>query len=476
MTLFSNQPSDDGLPGQARFLAMLAVMLTTTMNVFDGAMVNIALPQMANALHVSVSDTVWVVNSYLLSVAMSLAVFSALAVRIGFRKQFLFGLIVFTLASAGCALSTSLPMLVVMRFIQGIGGSATLSIAPALLRRIFPSRLLGQILGINALLIASCTAIAPLISGSILVTLSWSWLFVINLPLGVVAIVLSKQFLPKSSLLNMGSFDKTGAVLSAIMLGAVILCANAFSGKNGIDTSEALVYIVLALASGVGFVYRQRRATAPLMPLSIFANIRFSLSASTSLVSFIAQGMTFIALPFLFESIYGYSPFISALLFLPWPIGIILIAPFAGKLSDRKNPAVISSLGLLIFAIGLALLSTLGEQVNLVSIVWRSFICGIGFGMFQSPNNREMMANVIHEHSSYASGVLAIMRTFGQCLGTAFIGIILSNISSFDDVAARFAVVRVGLLLATIAVIVAMLVSASRIEFKWFKRVSTKQV
>lgn len=139
MELFSNQPGDDGLPGRPRLMAMLAVMTTVTMAVFDGSMVNIALPNIARALGVSASDAVWVANGYLLAAAMTLAIFAALATRLGFRQIFVFGLSLFTLASAGCALSTSLEMLVLMRILQGIGGAAVLSISPAILRSVFPT-------------------------------------------------------------------------------------------------------------------------------------------------------------------------------------------------------------------------------------------------------------------------------------------------------------------------------------------------
>ena len=463
MTLFMSQTGDDGLPSKERLFAMLALMITTTMTVFDGSMINIALPKMSTSLGVSPSEVIWVANGYLLAVAMSLVFFSALATRVGFRKQFIGGLIVFTVSSVGCALSSTLSELVVMRFIQGIGGAATLSIAPAFLRMVFPSRLLGRVMGINALIIATCTAVAPLISGVLLVTLSWPWLFMINIPLGVVALLFSKRFLPKSTGIDTRSLDKLGALFSVIMMGSTILFANSFSRiTNDYNEQQALFFLVTALLSGIAFVYRQRITIAPLLPLEIFSNQRFSLSAITSFMSFIAQGMTFIALPFLYESVYGYSPLTSSLLFIPWPIGIVLVAPHAGKLADKKNPAMISTLGLVVFGIGLLLLISFSQTPSVLDIAWRSLVCGIGFGLFQSPNNREMMANVETNYSSYASGILAMMRTFGQCLGTAIIGIILSHSDSLASSSSN--AVHLGLWIAFGAVFLAILFSVSRIK------------
>lgn len=476
MELFSDQPGDDGLPGRERSFAMIAVMLMAAMVVFDGSMVNIALPQIARALNVSSGDAVWVSNAYLLSAAMTLAIFAALGSRIGFRALFTGGLIVFTLASLGCALSSSLEMLIVMRLLQGIGGAATLSIGPAILRSVFPNRLLGRILGMNALLIAASTAIAPVLGGTMLSAMSWQWLFAINIPLGILAVILALRVIPGKTTQTTEPFDVAGAVLSAVMLGALIMAANSFSHPNNeaLSLTTAITYGLIAIVAGVAFVLRQQRAPKPLLPLSMFASARFSLAALTSLASFVSQGITFIALPFLFQNVYGYSAFTSALLFTPWPIGIILAAPRAGRLADTYSPAVISTVGLCLFAVGLLLLAQLPEHAQMWDICLRSLLCGIGFGCFQSPNNREILSNASRENSGYASGILAIMRTFGQCLGAAIVGVILSifvqtgsgqagnalSVSAMQEAQA----VRLSLWVAVAATFLAIAVSVSRMK------------
>ncbi|MGC6389051.1 MFS transporter [Ewingella sp. S1.OA.A_B6] len=465
MALFSDQPGDEGLPGRERGLAMAAVMTMTTMAVFDGSMVNIALPQIARTLNVSAGSTVWVSNGYLLSAAMTLAIFAALASKFGFRALFTLGLSVFTLASVGCALSSSLDMLIAMRVLQGIGGAATLSIGPAILRSVFPNRLLGRILGLNALMIGTSTAVAPVLGGTILSAMSWQWLFAINIPLGIIALILTLRVIPNNPASGREAFDFAGAVLSAVLLGALIMAADAFSHTGTGDVVTALTYGLIAVIAGVGFIWRQRRAPKPLLPLNMFASSRFSLAALTSLASFVSQGITFVALPFLFQSVYGYSAFYSALLFTPWPIGIILAAPHAGRLADRYPAAIISTIGLSVFALGLILLAQLPEHPQAWDIGLRSLICGIGFGCFQSPNNREMLSNASRENSGYASGVLAIMRTFGQCLGTAFVGVILSIYAAKGAVQEGHAV-QLSLWVAVIATLLAMAISVSRLRKK----------
>jgi len=463
MELFSDKPGDEGLPGRERGFAMAAVMIMATMAVFDGSMVNIALPQIAHALDISAGAAVWVSNGYLLSASMTLAIFAALASRIGFRPLFAAGLTVFTLASLGCALSSSLDMLIIMRVLQGIGAAATLSIGPAILRSVFPNRLLGRILGLNALMIATSTAVAPVLGGTILSAMSWQWLFAINIPLGIIAVILTLRVVPSNPASTRQPFDTAGAILSAVALGALIMAAESFAHPGNDKLATAITYGLTAIIAGVAFVWRQRRAPKPLLPLGMFASTRFTLAAFTSLASFVSQGITFVALPFLFQSVYGYSAFVSALLFTPWPLGIILAAPHAGRLADRYPAAIISTVGLAVFAVGLLLLAQLPAQPQVWDIGLRSFICGLGFGCFQSPNNREMLSNASRENSGYASGVLAIMRTFGQCLGAACVGVILT-IYSASSVLQEARAVQVSLWVAVMATVLASVISLSRLR------------
>jgi DHA2 family multidrug resistance protein-like MFS transporter len=470
MTLFSDLPGDEGLPGPKRRLAMIAVMTATAMTVLDGSMVNVALPQIARALDAPAGAALWVANAYLLAVAMTLATFAALAGRLGFGRLFAGGLAVFTLASLGCALSSSVEMLTAMRVLQGVGGAAGLSIGPAILRTVFPNRLLGRILGLNALLVAAGTAVGPSLGGILLSWLGWPWLFAINVPLGAAGLVLGLRAVPDDPQAVSTRFDGAGAVLSAAAMGAFIMaadaCARLGTAPQAQQAQQALaIYGSIAVLAGWAFLRRQRRAAAPLVPLDMFASPRFSLAALTSLVSFFGQGITFVALPFLFQTVYGDSALHSALLFTPWPIGIMLAAPHAGRLADRYPAAVLSSVGLALLAAGLLCLALLPAQAQAWDIAWRNLLCGIGFGLFQSPNNREMLSNVARERSGAASGVLAIMRTFGQCFGTAVVGIVLSTFDSgLAGGAAGMHAIRLCLALAVASTVMALAVSVSRIR------------
>lgn len=421
--LFETRPEDDGLPGPQRRLAMLVLVLGTLMAVLDGGIVNIALPTLARELDISESRAVWITNIYQLVSASTLLAFAALSRLIGRHRLYIGGLGVFTLASLACALSNSVEWLLASRMVQGLGAAAMLSIGPSMYRVIFPSRLLGSAIGLGALVVAFGIAFGPSLGGLILYLASWPWLFAINVPIGITALVLALHALPREAR-EAGRFDWPGALLSMVMVSGFVFALDR-AGHGNASVAMLLPLVVSMGCLGL-FVWRQRRAISPLVPLVIFREPRFSVAAIISMLAFIAQGASFVGLPFLFQSGMGLSPIAAALLFTPWPMALMLTGPFAGRLADRFNPTLISSLGLSIFLLGMLSLAMLGETANASDIVWRVALCGIGYGTFQAPNNREMIGSVALEYSANASGVLASVRTFGQALGTAMVGMMLA--------------------------------------------------
>lgn len=421
--LFASLPEDDGLYGSRRVFAVAIVLLGTTMAVLDSSIVSVALPTIAKELDVDPARVVWVTNAYQLATAVTIVAFAALGDMIGYRLIYTAGLVVFTAASLACAVSPSLEMLIVSRVVQGIGCSAMMSVGPALNRHIFPQRLLGSALGLTALTVATSSAAGPMIGGLMLAVLDWPWLFAINVPLGILAVSFALRALPTNPRRG-GGFDYAGAILSGSAMGAFVIGVDGLSKDYSAGTVATL--LIVSVVAGFGFVIRQRQTIHPLLPLKIFNSVRFSFAAVTSLCSFISQGLTFLTLPFLFQSVYGYTPLMSGLLFTPWPLTIAFAAPIAGRLADRFSARVLSTVGLAVLAAGLALLALLGSAASPADIIWRGAICGLGFGFFQSPNNRELLGNVPKTLSGAASGVLASARTFGQSVGAAVAAIILA--------------------------------------------------
>lgn len=423
---------EDGLPERTRGLALAVLIIGTVMAVLDSSIANVALPTLSRELHVDAARSIWVVNAYQVAVTMLLLPFASLGDVLGLRKVYTAGIAVFTLGSLGCALSSTLAMLVVWRVVQGVGAAALMSIAPALMRTIFPAAMLGTAVGISAFTVASSSAAGPTIGGSILAIAPWPWIFAVNVPIGLFDTVFATRVLPKMRG-NGARFDVASALLSGPALALVVI------GLEGISRHVAPALIVAMLATsvalGIAFVRRQRALAHPMLPLDLFAMPRFSLAAATSLCSFTAQGIAFVALPFLFQGAYGFSPFVAGLLFTPWPLAIAIAAPLAGRLSDRLPPVRLSTIGLGILALGLALLAGLPTRPTALDIVWRAIVCGIGFGFFQAPNNRELLGSAPRNRSGSAGGILATMRLSGQSLGAACVAIVLGSAATASALA-----------------------------------------
>lgn len=422
--LFETRPEDDGLPGRERRLAVLALITGTSMAVIDATMINIALPSIGRDLGIDASRSVWVVSLFQVVCAASLLLCAALSQLVSRRRLYLAGLSLFTVAALGAGLSTSFEMLLACRALQGLGAAATLSIGPSLYRLIFPSRLLGSAMGLSALVVAGGYASGPTLGGLVLAVADWPWLFALNVPLGLAAFALAYRALP-AELRRAGGFDALGAGLSAAALASAFLAMDGLG--HGAGWPRVTGCLAVSLLAGGLFLRRQRRASHPLLPLAMFAVPRFSLALVVSGLAFVAQGLAFVALSFLYQQQRGYSPLETAWLFTPWPLTIMVAAPLAGRLADRVNPAVLSSLGLAILLAGLACLALLPDEASILDSLWRTALCGLGFGLFQAPNNREVMLNTRQAHSANASGMLSTTRTIGQSLGVALVGLCLAT-------------------------------------------------
>ena len=457
----------DGLPLSGRWPAVVVLSIGIVLAVLDTSIANVALPTIGRELHTDAALTIWVVNAFQIGVMITLLPFAALGDSIGYRRVYSGGLAVFTLGSLACALSHSLPLLIASRAFQGIGAAGIMSVAPALFRNVFPNRLLGQALGISALVVASSSAAGPTVGGAILAVLPWPWLFAVNVPLGTLDFFLARRLLP-SKTGNGHPFDVPSALLSGPAIALLIVALDGFAHRN-----PPLVTTLLLAASALllfVFVHRQRHLKYPMLRLELFGIERFSLAAATSLSSFTAQGLAVVALPFLYQVAFGYTPLAAGLLLTPWPLTIMVAAPLAGHLADRYPPPLLATGGLAVFSAGLALLALLPAHPATADIIWRSIVCGAGFGFFQAPNNRELMGSAPRQYSGNASGVLATVRITGQSLGAAIVAVVLGTAGatllehSIDASAGFEAPLRLALWIASAFAGTAALVSALRLR------------
>lgn len=437
------------------YAAVIAILMVLVMTVLDVTLVNVALPVLADGFGISNSETVWIVTIYQLAITMLLLPLSSVGDLFSYRRNFLAGVVVFTASSALCAASQGFTMILVARALQGVGAACVMSVNIALTRLIYPREILGRGLALNAMVIAIATAAGPTIAGVILSFASWHWLFLINIPFGVTAFILGKKLLPANPARNdKRGFDWVSGIENMIVFGLIFYALGSFARKG-----DLLTNICLLCAGGmtaVLYVRRQFGRKSPMLPVDLFGIRLYSLSIATSVCSFIAQNLAMISLPFLFLNSYGFAEITTGLLMTPWPLATMVVSPLAARFVERHNPGLTAAAGMAVYAVGLILILTLSGPVSEWDVAWRMAVCGLGFGMFQTPNNIVMVIATPVSRTGGAGGMQSTARLVGQTLGATIVTVV------FATIAAPMKSVDVCLCLALALALVAGVFSISR--------------
>jgi DHA2 family multidrug resistance protein-like MFS transporter len=418
---FSTAIPQDGLAQPQRFWAVAAVALGLIMAVLDGAIANVALPTIAGDLHVSPHDSVSIINAYQIAVIVLLLPLASLGEIYGYKRIFQVGVVVFTCASLACSLSVTIDQLTLARVVQGCGAAGEMSVTGALIRFAYPRARLGRGLAFNALIVAGSTAAAPSIASAILAVAHWEWLFAINVPIGIACFALAWRALPLSPRSAM-RFDIVSALLSGLTFGVGMVGIMGLTHVRGWPL--AVAELAVGVIAGVFLVRRQLSRKEPLLPIDLLRIPLFRLSIMTSVFSFCAQMLAFVAIPFFVQDILGRSEVATGLLMTPWPLFVMIVAPIAGRLSDRFPAGLLGGIGLGVYALGLGLTALLPAHPTDFDICWRLAIAGAGFGLFQSPNNRAIMSAAPRNRSGGANGMLGLARLSGQTLGATIAALV----------------------------------------------------
>jgi MFS transporter, DHA2 family, multidrug resistance protein len=442
---------DDGLPTPQRYWAMLTIGLAITMSVLDSSIANVALPTIAKDMAATPATAIWIVNAYQLAITITLLPLASLGEIHEYRRVYRAGLVVFTAASLACALSHSIVALTAARIVQGLGAAGIMSVNAALVRFIYPRASLGRAIGINAVTVSVAAAVGPTVAAMILSVASWEWLFAINVPIGAAALLLTRA-LPATPR-GRHRFDWIGGLLNAGAFGLTI------AAIDGVGHHQSLAMIAAeaagALAIGAALMWRESHQAWPLLPVDLLRIRVFSLSVATSICSFIAQTMAYVALPFYLQAHLGRSAVETGLLMTPWPLMTAALAPIAGRLADRYPAGMLGGIGLAVFGAGVGTMALLPAEPTTVDIVWRMALCGAGFGLFQSPNNRAIINAAPRERSGGASGMLGTARLLGQTTGAAMVALVFGLGGT--------GATRVALAAASAIALIAALVSSLRL-------------
>lgn len=405
----------DGLPAPRRHWALAGLWIGMAMSVLDSAIVNIALPPIARDLGVSSALSTWVVTAYQIAIVMALLPCAALGERLGYNRVYLGGLVLFVLLSLGCALAPDLAVLAGCRFGQGLGAAAMMAVNGAQMRFVWPRALLGRGIGYNALVISCSAAVGPALAALILSLASWPWLFLINIPLGLLALMLvarSAPNLPPATRL----FDGQSALLNAAMSGALFLAAS--DAAHGNLSPWSVIAGAAGVASGLLLARRARSMPRPLLPLDLLRIAPMRRAYAASVCAFASQMALFVSAPFLFMDHLGVKAATVGLLLLPFPLGLACSSPVAGRLAARPWAGLMSALGLCLLAGALVMIALLLPiRPPLALIMLATWLCGIGFGLFQVPNNHVMLQSGPADRAGAAAGMLSLCRLLGQTAG-----------------------------------------------------------
>ena len=408
----------DGLPTPRRYWAVAAILSTIGMTVLDGSITNVALPTIARELDVVPATSIWIVNAYQLAIVVSLLPFASLGENLGYRRVFIAGLTVFTVASAACALSTSFWPLLIARTVQGFGGAAAMSMFGGLVRLTYPNTQLGRGIGYNAITVATCSTIGPTLSSFLLSFSPWPILFAVNVPIGLAAIWMAVRALPQNEPARR-PLDWTSAVMNAVTLGLLVVSLNYF-GKTPVLSTAGLA---IAAIAGVMLYRRESGRPAPLVPLDLLRTRAFVMPVIGSTCYFGAQAMALVSLPFYLQHTMHLTQVQTGFFVTPWAMGTVAAAMVAGRLADRFPTQILSSIGAVLIGTALILLAALPATNLLIGVM---VLGGVGAGLFQTPNNRALLMAAPRSRSGSAGGMQSISRQLGMTVGTALVALILS--------------------------------------------------
>ena len=414
-------PMTDGLPLPRRLYAIGAISFGTALIIIDGGVANVALPTIARDLDVDPSAVVSIVTIYQLTLVMLMLPFAALGERIGLKRMYQLGQLIFTVATLLCFFARSLPFLLIVRGAQAVGAAAALSLSSALLRQIYPAKQLGRGLGINSVVVTSSAAAAPTLGGLVLAVAPWPWVFASAIPFALVSLALGFA-LPDPAPRD-EPFDMVGAVMCATMFGLII--GRSESAVHGNSPVLSAAIVLVGIYVGVQFVRRERQDEKPILPIDLMARPVIALSVIGGFTAFTASMTLLISTPFRLHDL-GFTAAEIGACIAPWPLTNMVVAPLAGYLSDRIPAGILGGIGMTISIAALSLLATMPADPTYFEVAWRMALCGSGFGIFLPPNARLIIGSAAKERAAAAGGLVSTVRLVGQTSGATLVAALLA--------------------------------------------------
>lgn len=409
---------EDKIVQKNRWKILVSISMFTFMSTLDGSIVNIALPTISKDMIVPMNQAEWIVSIYLMVVCACLLLFGKIGDSFGKIKIFRLGMIIFTIGSLLCGFNHSLGFLLFARVVQAIGASMTMATNTGIITEFFPMNERGRALGSIGAFVSLGAIAGPGLGGLILAQFSWSYIFWINVPVGIITMILSQRFLPKDITMSKQKTDMLGFATFALFI--LTFFGGVFLGQErGFLTSIPLVLFALAVVSFVLFVMVEKKVPMPLISFSIFKNKIFSMSLLTATLIFSSNFFINVVVPFYLQNARGLSPSYAGMLMMVFPLLMVIGSPLSGYLTDKVGPQIL-------VLVGLALLSTTQLMYTFMTIdtpLWyyilATAIMGLGNSLFQSPNNTMVMSSVTRENLGVAGSMNSFARNLGMVIGIA---------------------------------------------------------
>ena len=416
-------------PAVDKWRVMLGISLGVLMYTIDTSIVNIALPTLVKDLHTDFATVQWVGLSYVLVVTSLVLGAARLGDMLGKKPLYLGGLIVFTVSSLLCGWAPSIGVLIGARALQGLGAVMISALGAAIIVEVFPTAERGKALGVIGAVVSSGIALGPSMGGILIGLAGWRSIFLVNIPIGILASFVVNKYVPAGRRNDRHqSFDFWGSIAISLVLTCFSLGMTE-GQRYGFTSSLPLGLLIVSAIGLVGFILLESRLNQPMLDLSLFRSGAFSLSLFTGWLVFMALGGSSFTLPFFLQLVMHYPIERIGLLMAITPIVGGLVSPLAGNLSDRFGTRSIMLIGLILMTIGSLAVSTIDAKIHDLDYILRVIPLGLGWGIFQSPNNGAILGAVPPHRLGIASGLLSLTRTLGQTTGLPLFAAIFATIA-----------------------------------------------
>ncbi|MCL2166962.1 MAG: MFS transporter [Clostridiales bacterium] len=412
------------------WLVLTVIVTKMIMDGLDSSMLNIALPTISNSLGVTSGAIIWVVSAYTITTSTTVLFFGRFGDMIGKTRFYMIGIAIYASSTLISGMANSLSMLVVARVIQALGASCTMANSQGIITMVFPQSVRGRALGIYGAAISLGTLAGPTLGGIIVTYMSWNYIFLLKVPIAIIALILGMKFFPKDTPEKKQTMDYPGAILYILAVVPLL-----YSLQEGYAVGYASVQILSGLALSVVafaiFFTIQRKKEMPLLDLSIFKNMLYSISILTAFILSFTNSFRSIIIPFYMQGVLGTPAHIAGMYMSVQPIIVIMVTPLSGILADKYGGEKMSIIGQVINLLGLMLMSTLSKDSSVVTLIF--FLCVLSFGssLFQAPNNSLIMSNVPRDKLGIGGSASMSIRNIGTSLGVAFTtGILYGGMSS----------------------------------------------